>query len=36
MAAQVNNYALPLADVPFETFLPATLLGMLPPLTANV
>ncbi|CAL1143594.1 unnamed protein product [Cladocopium goreaui] len=32
----VNNYALPLADVPFETFLPATLLGMLPPLTANV
>lgn len=27
----VNNYALPLADVPFETFLPATLLGMLPP-----
>eukprot|EP00434_Breviolum_minutum_P022446 symbB.v1.2.019812.t1/scaffold1640.1/size107948/1 len=32
----VNNYALPLADVRFETFLPATLLGMLPPLAANV
>ncbi|CAK8994453.1 unnamed protein product [Durusdinium trenchii] len=27
----VNNYALPLSDVPFQTFLPATLLGMIPP-----
>lgn len=32
----MNNYALPLSDVPFSTFLPATLLGMLPPLASNV
>ena len=32
----LNNYALPLSDVPFATFLPATLLGMIPPLMANV
>ncbi|CAJ1461992.1 unnamed protein product [Effrenium voratum] len=32
----VNNYALPLADVPLKIYLPATLLGMLPPLAANV
>lgn len=32
----VNNYALPLAGVPFSTFLTATLLGMLLPLASNV
>lgn len=32
----VNNYALPLAGVPFGTFLTATLLGMLLPLASNV
>ena len=30
----INNYALPLAGVPFSSFLPGTLLGMLPPLSS--
>ena len=32
----INNYALPLAGVSLSSFLPATLLGMLPPLASNV
>jgi len=32
----VNNYVLPIAGVPFSTYLPATVLGMLPPLAGNV
>ena len=32
----VNNYVLPVADVPFGTYLSASLLGMLLPLASNV
>jgi len=32
----VSNYGLPLAGVPLGSFLPATLVGMLPPLASNV
>lgn len=32
----INNYALPLAGVSLSSFLPATFLGMLPPLASNV
>merc|ERR1719369_2554018 len=34
--AWLSNYALPLAGVPFMTYLSASVIGMLPPVLTNV
>lgn len=36
LPAWLSNYALPLAGVPFPTYLAASLIGMLPPVITNV
>lgn len=36
LPAWLSNYALPLAGVPFWTYLPASLIGMIPPIATNV
>mmetsp|Transcript_47948 Transcript_47948/g.128495 ORF Transcript_47948/g.128495 Transcript_47948/m.128495 type:complete len:111 (+) Transcript_47948:11-343(+) len=36
LPAWISNYALPLAGVPFGTYLPASIIGMLPPIATNV